>query len=90
MTGVDGELCVYRPNRLVFRPRHLDALDTGRIPAFADEVEGFWLAPLEEVRQAPDPFVDFAENRLVQAQTRLTDVHVADGSAVDQPSRLPF
>jgi hypothetical protein len=82
MAQVDGELCVYRPNRFVLGPRHLDAIDTGRVPAFADEVEGFSRAPLEQLRQAPDPFVDFPENRLVQAKTLLTHVHHGDGSAV--------
>ena len=63
MALVDRELCVCRPNRFVLGPRHLDALGTGRVAAFADEVEGFWFAPLEQLRQARDPIVDFVEDR---------------------------
>jgi hypothetical protein len=75
VAGIDGEVCVLRPKCLVSGSRHLDALDTGCVPALADEVESLGSAPPEKLCQTLDPIVHLAEDRLVQTQAFLTKVH---------------
>jgi hypothetical protein len=81
VAGIHGEVCVLRPKCLVFGSLHLDALDTGCLPALADEVESLRSAPPEKLCQTLDPIVDLAEDRLVQTQAFLTEVHRRDVSA---------
>src|ERR1700730_8076186 len=87
VAGIHGEVCVLRPKCLVFGSRHLDALDTGCVPALADEVESLRSAPPKELCQTLDPFVDLAEDRLVQTEAFLTEVHGEMLARFDASSR---
>jgi hypothetical protein len=75
VTRIEREVRVFRPKCLVVGLRHLDVLDTGCLPALADEVEKLRFTPPEKPRQTLDPFVDLAEDCLVQAEALLTEIH---------------
>jgi hypothetical protein len=77
MAGMEREVSVMCSNGFVFGTRHADAFSTRRLPAFADQIEPLGFSHLEVVGQTLEPFVDFAEDRLVEAKTLFTEVHCA-------------
>ena len=74
MARAVDELRVFSSERLVIASGHLDALDTGAVPAFADELEVLTPRPPEKNCQIRDPAVDLAEDRGVQAEALFTYV----------------
>src|SRR5437667_6647608 len=74
VAGVDGEPMRLRAELLVLQVAHGDALATGGVPTFADQVE--WLRRQREaLGEVFDPLVHLAKHGLVQADALLTTSH---------------